>query len=241
MQRRDILKAGLALIVTTTAAAVYRPVGAATRILMGGTRWLARETPPPVPVDVSKRVFFTEPEAAQIKAIFDRLIPADELGIGASEAGCVAFIDHQLAGDYGRGQWKYQLGPYQSGTGSQGDQSPLTPAQCYRQGLADIDAYCQKAFGKSFDALTHEQQDHLLEQMEAGHLQLRTVQAGVLFKQFLANVQEGFFADPVYGGNKDMVGWKLIGFPGARYDYRDYVQMKGQKLDIEPVSIVGRI
>ncbi|WP_347555429.1 gluconate 2-dehydrogenase subunit 3 family protein [Robbsia sp. KACC 23696] len=241
MKRRSILKAGLALISTATAAAVYRPVGAATRILMGGTKWLAKETPPPVPVDPTKRVFFTEQEAAQIGAIFNRLIPADEVSAGATDAGCVVFIDHQLDGPYGHGSWKYKAGPFQTGTDSQGDQSPLTPAECYRKGLADIDAYCKKTFSKSFDGLSNAQQDQLLEEMEAGKLSLPSVNSGVLFKQFLANVQEGYFADPIYGGNKDMVGWKMIGFPGARYDYRDYAEKKGQKLDIEPVSIAGHI
>ncbi|MEK6418278.1 gluconate 2-dehydrogenase subunit 3 family protein [Paraburkholderia tropica] len=241
MQRRSVLKAGLALIATTTAAAIYRPVGAATRVLFGGTKWLAKETPPPVPVDISKRVFFTDQEASLVAAIFDRLIPADDVSMSASEAGCVGFIDHQLAGDYGRGEWKYKLGPYRNGTAAQGDQSPLTPADCYRKGLADIAAACDGRFGKQFSALTHAQQDEFLEEMETGKLSFSSVDSGVLFKQFLANVQEGFFADPIYGGNKDMVGWKMIGFPGARYDYRDYAELKGQKLDIEPVSIAGRI
>jgi gluconate 2-dehydrogenase gamma chain len=57
---------------------------------------------------------------------------------------------------------------------------------------------------------------------------------------FLQNVIEGFFSDPIYGGNRDMVGWKLIGFPGARYDYRPYVSKHNQKLALEPVGIGGR-
>ncbi|SDR55504.1 gluconate 2-dehydrogenase gamma chain [Paraburkholderia fungorum] len=241
INRRTVLKAGLALISTATAAAIYRPAGAAQRILFGGSRWLAKETPPPVPVDPTQRVFFTDAEAAQIKAIFDRLIPADELSVSASEAGCVAFIDHQLAGSYGDGAWKYQAGPYAKGTGSQGDQSPLTPAQLYRKGLAEIDAHCRQTLGHPFEALTADQQDHVLEQMDAGKLPMNTIDSGTFFKQLLANVQEGFFADPIYGGNKDMAGWKMIGFPGARYDYRDYVEMKGKPMNIEPVSLAGRI
>jgi gluconate 2-dehydrogenase gamma chain len=56
----------------------------------------------------------------------------------------------------------------------------------------------------------------------------------------MQNTVEGFFSDPLYGGNKDMAGWKLIGFPGARYDYRPYVSRHGEKLDLEPVGIMGR-
>ncbi len=48
---------------------------------------------------------------------------------------------------------------------------------------------------------------------------------------------EGFFADPIYGGNKGMVSWKMLGFPGARYDYRDYIGRHNENLKLQPVSI----
>ncbi|WP_144107443.1 gluconate 2-dehydrogenase subunit 3 family protein [Paraburkholderia sp. BCC1886] len=241
MKRRAVIKAGLALIVTTTAASIYRPAGAAVRAFVGGAKWIAKEIAPPTPVDPKVRVFLSEREVQQVTAIFDRLIPADDLSISASEAGCVVFLDYQLAGDYGKAEWKYLSGPFHPGTPQQGSQSSLTPAQLYRKGLAEIDAYTRKSLGKPFEALSADQQDHFLEQMEAGKVPLTTASSDSLFKQFLTNVQEGFLADPIYGGNKDMVGWKMIGFPGARYDYRDYVQMKGKRIDIQPVSIVGRL
>jgi gluconate 2-dehydrogenase gamma chain len=241
MERRSVFKAGLVLIATTTAAAIFRPVGAAARILTGGSPWPATGTPPPSPVSGLIRHFFTEHEERLVTAIFDRLIPADELSISASQAGCVVFVDHQLAGAYGRASTRYLNGPWQNGSAAQGNQDPMTPAQCYRQGLAELDAYCQHEFGERFDALAHAQQDGVLEQMEAGRVPLGSVSSAAFFRQLLANVQEGFFADPIYGGNRDMVGWKMIGFPGARYDYRDYVQRKGERLDIAPVSIAGRL
>lgn len=241
MQRRSVLKAGLVLISTATAAAIFRPVGAAVRVLQGGSKWLATETPPPVPVDARVRAYLSDREMAQLKAIFDRLIPADELGMSASEAGCLVFIDHQLAGPYGQGATKYLAGPEATGSAAQGDQSLQTPAQFYRQGLAELDAHVRKAHGMAFEAMTPARQDAYLEQMEAGKLAYPSVNPEQLFRQLLANVQEGYFADPVYGGNKDMVGWKMIGFPGARYDYRDFVQQKNQVLNIIPISIAGRI
>jgi gluconate 2-dehydrogenase gamma chain len=233
MKRRSVIKAGLVLIATSAAAAVYRPAGAALRVFSGASRWLAKETQPPVPVDPTRRMFLTDKEFAQITAIFDRLIPADDISASASQAGCVVFIDHQLSGDYGKGRWRYRVGPQQQGTESQGDQSLDGPADLYRKGLAEL--------GTTFEALRPEQQDELLERMEQGQVKLASTPSQLLFKQMLANVQEGYFADPVYGGNKDMVGWKMIGFPGSRYDYRDYVEQRGQKLNIIPVSIVGRV
>ena len=241
MKRRSVLKAGLVLITTSAAATIYRPAGAALRVFNGGARWHAKATLPPVPADPSKRMFLNDKEFAQIKAIFDRLIPADEISVSASEAGCVVFIDHQLSGDYGQGSWRYRAGPEQQGTPAQGDQSLKSPAELYRAGLAQLDAYCRKTLDAPFEALSMEQQDELLERMEQGQVRLDNVPSDILFKQLLANVQEGYFADPVYGGNKDMVGWKMIGFPGSRYDYRDYVEQRGQKLNIIPVSIIGRV
>ena len=60
------------------------------------------------------------------------------------------------------------------------------------------------------------------------------------FELLLQNTREGFFADPLYGGNRDMVGWKMIGFPGARYDYRDWVEHHNEKYPRPPVAITGR-
>lgn len=60
------------------------------------------------------------------------------------------------------------------------------------------------------------------------------------FAVLLHNTLEGFFSDPLYGGNRDMAGWKLIGFPGARYKYRPYVAQHGKRLAIEPVALHSR-
>ncbi|ADU71909.1 gluconate 2-dehydrogenase subunit 3 family protein [Pantoea sp. At-9b] len=238
MERRHFIKAGLVLAATGTAASVFKPAGAADNVLKGGKLWRAKETPPPTPADPSKRLFLTQRESELVSAIFDRLIPADELSISASQAGCVVFLDNQLAGPYGKGSWRYSAGPFEKGSAAQGNQSPLTPAEIYRTGLADIDSHCQKLFGKLFTDLDEHAQDSYLEKMEADQFNYPSIAARDLFNQFLANVQEGFLADPIYGGNRNMVGWKMIGFPGARYDYRDYAQLKGQKLNIEPISII---
>ncbi len=54
----------------------------------------------------------------------------------------------------------------------------------------------------------------------------------------LQNAREGYLSDPLYGGNKDMAGWKMIGFPGARYDYRPYLTRRGEELNLIPVSLI---
>jgi gluconate 2-dehydrogenase gamma chain len=95
-------------------------------------------------------------------------------------------------------------------------------------------------FGKPFGALTATQQDAVLEQMEAGKLDLGEVETVALFELILQNTREGYLSDPMYGGNKDMAGWKLVGFPGARYDFRDVVGKRNQDLRIIPVSMIER-
>jgi gluconate 2-dehydrogenase gamma chain len=85
-----------------------------------------------------------------------------------------------------------------------------------------------------------EQQDTVLGELEEGKAKLQNVDAKAFFKQFLLNTQEGYFADPMYGGNKDMAAWKMIGFPGARYDYRDFVDQHGKRYPLPPVAIYGR-
>ncbi|PJI50330.1 MAG: hypothetical protein CTR55_04785 [Pseudomonas sp.] len=241
MNRRNTLKSGLVLIGSATLATLLRPVGATSQILPGGRHWASADTLPPAPVNPELRLFFDKHEATQVKAIFDRLIPADELSTSASEAGCVVFIDHQLAGDYGKGRSRFQSKPFVQGTPEQGDQSPLAPADIYRRGLAELDKDCRYRYDKPFSQLSEDIQDQYLEQLEAGVIPFSFITSGAFFSLLLGNVREGFLADPIYGGNRDMVGWKMIGFPGARYDYRDVVALKGQPLDIQPVSLIGRI
>jgi len=236
MDRRQALKTGLVLVASATVASVFRPAGAKT--YTGGTVWTTslRHLPQPVIGDV--RVFFTDDEARLLSLIHDSLIPADELGIGAVEAGCVRFVDHQLAGDFGNARSTYRRGPFKQGTPEQGSQSPLTPADVYRRGLAEFDAQAQRHAGAPFERLTLEAREAFLEKMEAGALQFDQVDAKAFFALLLQNVKEGYLADPLYGGNRDMVGWKLIGFPGARYDYRDYLGQIGKTIRIEPISLL---
>lgn len=183
--------------------------------------------------------YLTQDEFRAVGAIADRLIPADALSIGGKEAGCAAFIDRQLAGDFGRAASQYRLGRFIKGTPEQGPQSALTPAERYRQGLAALNTHCRAHRGGPFADLPAAAQDAVLTEMEAGTLALGAeVDVKPLFELLLQNVREGFLSDPIYGGNRGMASWKMIGFPGAQYDYRDYLDQKGRKLDIIPISLV---
>jgi gluconate 2-dehydrogenase gamma chain len=186
--------------------------------------------------------WFSDAEAAFVTAAVARLIPADELGAGAVEAGVPVFIDRQLAGAYGRAERWYMQGPWAKGLPTQGWQTRLTPAGMYRAAVRAIDAVVAKeGHGPSFARLKAEDQDALLHRLEKGEVELEGVDAKAFFKQLWQNTLEGFFADPLYGGNRDMAGWKLIGFPGARYDQSTFVGQHGAPYPLPPVGIRGRV
>jgi gluconate 2-dehydrogenase gamma chain len=195
----------------------------------------------PDPVRPGPWQFFTADEARAVEAIVDRFIPPDPETPGGKDAGCAVFIDRQLKGPYGSAMGLYRRGPFAKGTKEQGPQSELTPAELYRKGLAGLDRHCKGSFGsKAFADLSAEQQDDVLRKIEAGETKFEDVEAQGFFDALLKDVPEGFFSDPIHGGNRDMVGWKMIGFPGIRYDYRDWVKRHNERYPYPPVSIAGR-
>lgn len=216
-----------------------KPLHAET--IAGRVPWAAASADAPQPITPGPYQFFTADESVFVDAAISRLIPTDELGPGAKEAGVTVFIDRQLAGTYGNASSWYMQGPWAEGTTTQGYQTRLTPAQLYRAAIKAIDQHCrQTSGGKTFSELSPDQQDDVLTGLEKGSISLGDIKASSFFEFLLQNTVEGFFSDPIYGGNRDMVGWKLIGFPGAHYDYRDYVGKHNQKLTLAPIGLKGR-
>ena len=157
-----------------------------------------------------------------------RLIPADERGPGALEAGVPEFIDRQMNTPYATGAIWYMQGPFNPDVPKEmGYQLPLVPKQIYNLGISDADAYSKKTAGKPFAELDGAQQDAMLQKFESGEAEFPQLPSKLFFSYLLQNTREGFFSDPIHGGNKDMVGWKLINFPGARADFMDWVERGG--------------
>jgi gluconate 2-dehydrogenase gamma chain len=180
--------------------------------------------------------YFTAEEAAAVEALVDRLIPPDPETPGGKDAGCAVFIDRQLAGPYGRSEGLCISGPFHGGTRQQGPQSSMTPAQHYRQALAALDRHCRAAFGGApFAQLPDARKDEIIRGLEDGSLKIDGTQG--FFELLLKDTRQGFFADPIYGGNKDMAAWKMIGFPGARYDYRDWVERHNERYPLPTIGI----
>jgi gluconate 2-dehydrogenase gamma chain len=181
-------------------------------------------------------LFFNASEAAFIEAACERLIPADELGAGALAAGVPNYLDKQLGGAWGAGERLYRSGPWAQGSPSQGYQLPFTPAELFHNALRAINHELDTR-GTPFHAMSAEQQDAYLKSLEGGTADLNGVPAGVFFDMLLKMTIEGFFSDPVYGGNRDMVAWRMIGFPGAYADYYDSIDKHGVKFEREPMSL----
>ena len=214
---------------------------ACARTVEGALPWSPGNAVPPAEVHPGAWFFFTPEEARTVEALVDRLIPPDDKVPGGKDAGCAVFIDRQLAGPFGKASGLYMQPPFTAGTPQQGDQSGLTPAQRYRRALAALDRLSQQRFaGKRFAEIAPGEQDTLIAGMESGAVQLGAVDSKAFFEILLQNTKEGFFADPVYGGNRDMAAWKMIGFPGARYDYSDWIDRHNQRYPLPPVGIMGR-
>lgn len=181
--------------------------------------------------------FFHEHESAFIEAAVARLIPDDETGPGALEADVPVFIDRQLAGAWGAGEGLYRSGPWQEGKEGQGYQLPFTPAELFRKALRGIAEDLRETAPNGFGELSPQEQDSYLKTLESGEKDLGGVPSDIFFKSLLELTIEGFFSDPVYGGNKDMVGWKLIGFPGAYANYYEFVDQHGIAFKRPPMSM----
>lgn len=178
-------------------------------------------------------LFFTPDEARFVEAATARLIPADESGPGALEAGVASYIDKQLAGAWGAGEQLYRSGPWTPAAAPEmGYQLPFTPAELFRKALRAL--HDERG---GFATLTPDQQDQFLAALEKDDRDLGGVPSKTFFASLLEMTIEGFFSDPVHGGNKGMVGWTLIGFPGAYASYYDLVDKHGVKITRPPISL----
>lgn len=146
--------------------------------------------------------FFTETEALIVASAASRIFPSDTTGPGAREAGVAVYIDRQLSGPYGRDAHRYTQEPFEQGPPELGYQGKETPQQIYREGLKPL---------AGFHRLLPEEQDRGLKKIETS----------VFFALLRQHTIEGMFCDPLHGGNKNLVGWKLIGFPGPRFSNKD--------------------
>nr|WP_269135816.1 gluconate 2-dehydrogenase subunit 3 family protein [Sporosarcina cyprini] len=191
------------------------------------------------------RVFFSRVEDFDIlSAATERILPKDELGPGAIELGVPYFIDKQLNTDWGSNAKEYMKGPFvlnmkhtgnhnqnkdQDSQGPNADtqvpvpspryQTKMTRSEIFILGLREMDRVSQEEFGTRFVEANPDQQDDVLKKFEAGAYELSGVGSQNFFNLLRSCTLEGAYCDPVYGGNKDMMGWKMKEYPGPRASY----------------------
>ena len=149
--------------------------------------------------------FFTAAEARTIAAACERIFPSDENGPGAKQAGVIIYIDRQLAGPYGHDRYRYTKGPFLESVPEHGYQGRANPQEIYREGLQKL--------GADFADLDGSKQDE----------RLRAIETTIFFRMLRAHTIEGMFSDPMHGGNSNLIGWQLIGYPGPLMSYRDEI------------------
>jgi gluconate 2-dehydrogenase gamma chain len=237
VSRRVVVRLGAAF--STLGALV--PGRALAETIRRRLPWAADQTDRPTKRDERPGyIFFSPAEAAFVEAAAARIIPSDATGPGAIEAEVPRFIDRQLAGPYGEGDRFYLQGPFPKGTPTQGWQMG-PPATVYRASIAAVDRWAGATYGRAFAALDPATQDQALKALEEGKAELGDgADAKAFFALLLQNVIEGYFADPIYGGNRDMSAWGMIGFPGARYDLTQWVSRYNQPYTVPPVGLTGR-
>ncbi|HUD89140.1 MAG TPA: gluconate 2-dehydrogenase subunit 3 family protein [Xanthobacteraceae bacterium] len=156
--------------------------------------------------------FFNDDDSRTIVAFTERLMPGAPGKPGATDADVLNYIDLALAGAYA-------------------DQQDF-----YRRGLTQLDAYCSQAYGKPFRHLTAAQQDETITALEAGKAAAFVFPtAAAFFNTVRTHTMEGMFADPVYGGNKNFAGWRLVQFPGAQPVFTEADMRSTQAFSREPI------
>lgn len=208
------------------------------------------------------RVFFSRKEDfAILSAATERIFPKDEHGPGAIELGVPYFIDKQLAGSWGTNAKEYMKDPFpqnqqtheyqhkdvrQDKSGPNTSTKAPTPTPRYQsrqnrgeifvQGLRRIDEVSQEKFGVPFIDADEGQQDEVLQAFENGEIDMTGVAAVTFFNLLLQTTIEGVYADPVYGGNKNMMAWKMKEYPGPRMAYINEIESE-DFIVMEPRSL----
>lgn len=183
------------------------------------------------------RMFFTRVEDFSVlEAAVERIYPEDDNGPGAIGLGVPYFIDKQLAGPYGSNKFDYMKGPVQEVEVASSYQTLMSRGEVFIEGVRKLNEQSVKSHDEKFYDLEGEQQDEILTAMESGEIDLRGVEGPTFFGLLRQMTIEGAYADPLYGGNKDMMGWKMKEHPGIRPGYSDLIEEEEFQL-VEQMSL----
>ncbi|QHT60255.1 gluconate 2-dehydrogenase subunit 3 family protein [Paenibacillus lycopersici] len=181
-------------------------------------------------------MFFNQDQFLTAEAAAERIYPKDDSGPGAKELGVAFFIDHQMASAYGMNAREYMSPPFYKSETTQGYQLSFKRRELIALGLDAVNQYSTEKHQKAFPDLTPEEQDQVLGDFEKDVVQIKGVPASTFFSFFLNLTIEGVYADPLYGGNKNMDGWRMRNYPGNQMSYTDNIE-KEDFVKMEPLSL----
>ncbi|PZX03976.1 gluconate 2-dehydrogenase gamma chain [Psychrobacillus insolitus] len=180
-------------------------------------------------------MYFTPDQYRITEAASERIFPKDENGPGAKELLVAYYIDHQLSGAWGMGSKEYSSGPFFPGEATQGYQGRQNRQQIFEIGLKGIEDQSLKTYEKSFIDLSEEEQDAILSEFADGNVKLKGISSAHFFGVLRTATIEGAYADPLYGGNANMEGWKMKNFPGHQMSFVNIIEKEFTK--IEPMAL----
>ena len=201
ISRRDLLKtagaAGAAALIPDAVGAVTEEASAAALSTVAGKELAGSPAPSDAsPLLAGPLTNLTASETEILSAMVDRLIPTDELGPGALDAGVLQYIDRALS------------------------EAESDSAEAYRSGLAALDTYSRYTRESPFIDLSTIDQDSVLIDVQIGAATGAGVgfvgSSGSFFNMVKSHTWQGMFGDPKYGGNVGFAGWDLIDYPGVR-------------------------
>ena len=208
--------------------------------MLAGTSSPAEATPasPEVPAGY---ISLSPDEAAFVEAMVNVMCPADDLTPAGVDCGLATYIDRQLAGGFGRGDRLYRSGPWRPGKPQHGYQFPLTPEEFFKAGIASAQEACTTKFGKHFEQLAPADADAFLQDVAAEKIVDAQLPLGSWFNDLAYPLfVQACFADPIYGGNRGKIFWKLVGYPGLPgFHTQDMVAYRGKQFPgaLDPKSI----
>ena len=220
ISRRDLLRtagaAGAAALIPDTVGAVTEESPATSSPAAAGEERAGGRLPSDTaPLLAGPLTNLTASETEILSAMVDRLIPSDELGPGALDAGVLQYIDRALG------------------------EAESDSAEAYRSGLAALDTYSRYTRGGPFIDLSTIDQDSVLIDIQIGAATGAGVgfvgSSGSFFNMVKSHTWQGMFGDPKYGGNVNFAGWDLIDYPGVRLGVSAEDQRRLEADQLEPV------
>jgi gluconate 2-dehydrogenase gamma chain len=201
----------------------------------------APSTPAPTPAPTGYQ-YLSPDESAFVEALVNVMCPDDGLTPNGVDCGLAEYIDRQLAGGFGHGERLYRQPPWRLGKPQLGYQLPLTPAQFFSTGVATTQSASVKNLSKRFEELASVEADAFLIDVAAGKFDDERLSVAHWFNDLVYPLfTQACFADPLYGGNRDKVFWKLIGYPGLpAFNSQNIVTYRGKPFPAaaQPKSIL---